>query len=114
MQPFPFHVPQFLRAPLDASGGDAALPSWDLSDLYAGPQDPSLAADLERAEAHARDFQVRHATRLTGASGDTLAAAIAEYEAIEEVLGRAMSFAQLLFSSDAQDAENGRFYARRR
>ncbi|HZH47090.1 MAG TPA: M3 family oligoendopeptidase [Roseococcus sp.] len=110
MQPFPFHVPQILRAPLDAAGGDAALPSWDLSDLYAGPQDPGLAADLERAEIRAREFQARHAGRLAAASGDTLAAAIAEYEAIEEVLGRAMSFAQLLFSSDAQDAENGRFY----
>ena len=33
-----------------------------------------------------------------------------EYERIEEVLGRAMSYAQLLFSGDAQDAANGRFY----
>jgi oligoendopeptidase F len=32
------------------------------------------------------------------------------YERIQEVLGRVMSFAQLVFSGDAQDAANGRFY----
>ena len=42
--------------------------------------------------------------------GAALAAAIAEYERIEERLGKAMSYAQLVFSGDAQDPANGRFY----
>lgn len=99
-----------LRAPLDASAGDASLPAWDLSDLYRGPEDAALAADLTRAEAEASAFQDRLATRLGALSGDTLAAAIAEYERIEEILGRVMSYAQLAFSGDAQNPENGRFY----
>jgi oligoendopeptidase F len=86
------------------------LPSWDLSDLYASPQDPKLAADLDRAEADARAFHDAHAGKLADIGGDALASAIARYEAIEEVLGRAMSYAQLIFSGDAQSAENGRFY----
>jgi oligoendopeptidase F len=86
------------------------LPSWDLSDLYAGPEDPRLAADLDRAEADARALHASHAGKLAGLSGDALAGAIAGYEAIEEVLGRAMSYAQLVFSGDAQSAANGRFY----
>jgi oligoendopeptidase F len=94
-----------------AAGAETGpLPSWDLGDLYAGPEDPRLAADLDRAEAEARAFSDRLAGRLAGLSGDALAGAIAEYEAIEEVLGRAMSYAQLVFSGDAQDAANGRFY----
>ena len=43
-------------------------------------------------------------------SGGALAAAIAEYERIEEVLGRLMSYAQLLFAGDSTNAEIGRFY----
>jgi oligoendopeptidase F len=87
-----------------------ALPAWDLSDLYAGPADPRLDADLARAEADAKAFNAAHAGRLASLPGDALAAAIERYEAIEEVLGRAMSFAQLVFSGDAQAPENGRFY----
>jgi len=105
------HRAQPLRSPLDAAaGGDAALPSWDLSDLYHAPDDPKLTADLDRAEAEARAFAARLGGALPGLDGDALAAAIAEYERIEEVLGRAMSFAQLVFAGDAQDAANGRFY----
>ncbi len=87
-----------------------ALPAWDLSDLYAAPDDPRLNADLDRAEADSRALEASHAGRLASLSGDALAAAITSYEAIEEVLGRAMSYAQLVFSGDAQSAENGRFY----
>jgi oligoendopeptidase F len=98
-------------SPLDAGGGRGGeLPVWDLSDLYRAPDDPALAADLDRAEADARAFAARHAGTLAGLSGDALAEAIAAYERIEEVLGRAMSYAQLVFAADAQDPENGRFY----
>ncbi len=106
----PGRAPEMLRSPLDAAGGDAALPSWDLSDLYKAPDDAALTADLARAEEQARAFQERLSGKLAKLSGDALAAALREYEAIEEVLGRVMSYAQLLFSGDAQNAENGRFY----
>lgn len=114
MQMIPGRAPEMLRSPLDAAAGDeslpSGLPSWDLSDLYKGPEDAALAADLDRTEADARAFQERYAGKLAGLSGDALAEAITSYERIEEVLGRVMSFAQLLFSGDAQDSENGRFY----
>jgi oligoendopeptidase F len=87
-----------------------ALPAWDLSDLYAAPEDPKLAADLGAAETEAKAFQATHAGKVASMSGDALAAAIAQYERIEERLGRVMSYAQLVFSGDAQDAANGRFY----
>ena len=112
------HAPDCLRdsplrdteARLGAAAAGEALPEWDLRDLYAGPEDPRLKADLEAAERSARAFEAAHAGRLGSMSGDALEAALREYERIEEVLGRAMSYAQLLFSGDAQDAGNGRFY----
>jgi oligoendopeptidase F len=105
------HLPAPALAPLDAAAGqDAALPVWDLSDLYAAPDDPRLATDLDRAEAEARAFETRLAGRLGGLAGDALAQAIAEYEAMWERLGRVTSYAGLVFSGDAQDPANGRFY----
>ncbi|WP_371136864.1 M3 family oligoendopeptidase [Falsiroseomonas sp.] len=106
--PAPSPAPDPARNPARAAA--QALPSWDLSDLYASTTDPRLTADLDRAEAEAKAFHAAHAGRLAQGSGDNLARAIATYERIEEILGRAMSYAQLIFSGDAQSAENGRFY----
>jgi oligoendopeptidase F len=93
-----------------AVAASSELPSWDLRDLYASPDSPEIAADLDRADADARAFAAAHAGRLAGHSGAVLAGAIAEYERIEEGLGRAMSYAQLLFSGDSNDPAVGRFY----
>ncbi len=89
---------------------DDLLPSWDLTDLYPAPDSPAVAADLDRAEADARAFADAWTGRLARASGRELAASIAEYERIEERLGRLTSYAQLLFAGDSTDAGIGRFY----
>nr|WP_244407073.1 M3 family oligoendopeptidase [Roseomonas fluvialis] len=104
------HLPTALRAPLDAAAAPGALPVWDLSDLYAAPDDPRIGADLDRIEAQARAYESRLAGKLASLSGDALAQAISEYEAMWEGLGRVTSYAGLVFSGDAQDAANGRFY----
>jgi oligoendopeptidase F len=88
---------------------EADLPTWDLADLYPGPESPELRADLERAEQAAKQFSAAHAGRVAQLPGKALAAAIAEYERIEEVLGRVMSYAQLRFSGDSTDPAIGRF-----
>jgi oligoendopeptidase F len=88
----------------------AELPTWDLADLYPAPDSPQLAADLARADAAAQAFATANAGKLAAMSGRALAAAIGEFERIEEILGRVMSYAQLLFSGDSTDAAIGRFY----
>jgi len=103
-------LPRDIESRSQAVGGEGSLPVWDLSDLYAGPADPALEADLQRSTAESAAFQAAHAGKLADLPGDALAAAIATYERIEEVLGRIMSYAQLVFAGDAQDAANGRFY----
>jgi oligoendopeptidase F len=86
------------------------LPNWDLGDLYPAPDSPAIEADLSQAERSARAFSASHQGKLAAMGGEALAAAIGEYERIEEVLGRLMSYAQLLFSGDSTNAEIGRFY----
>ena len=89
---------------------DLALPIWDLTDLYPGPDSPELAAALDQTGRDAKAFETAYAGRLAAMSGAELATAIGEYEKIEEVMGRAVSFAQLLFSGDSTDPAIGKFY----
>ena len=86
------------------------LPSWDLTDLYPAPDSPELLADADRADAAARAFEAEHAGHVAALSGAGLAAALAEYERIEEILGRLMSYAQLQFSTDSLDPGIAKFY----
>src|SRR5450755_233607 len=100
-------------APADAASSQQTangLPTWDLADLYPAPDSPAVEADFAKAEQAARAFAAGNQGRLSSLSGAALAAAIAEYERIEEVLGRLMSYAQLLFAADSTNAEIGRFY----
>jgi oligoendopeptidase F len=94
------------------SGIDAAfaLPSWTLTDLYRGTEDPAIEADLARLDAEARGFAEALRGKVAGLDGAGLAAAIARYEAIEQGLGRLHTFAQLNFSADATVPTAGQFY----
>ena len=86
------------------------LPAWNLADLYPAPDAPALEGDLDRATQRAEAFAARYAGRLAALEGAGLGEAIAEYEAIQESLGRIMSFAQLVYSGDMSDPGIGRFY----
>jgi oligoendopeptidase F len=86
------------------------LPLWDLTDLYDGTESAALRRDLEESKARAAAFRGEYAGKLEGLSATELAQALAQYEVIEEVLGRIMSYAQLLFSGDGSDPKISRFY----
>jgi oligoendopeptidase F len=93
-----------------ASGVTDDLPEWDLSALYPAPDSAAVEADFTAADSAARAFAAAHAGKLAATDGAGLAAAIVEYERIEEILGRLMSYAQLLFSGDSTDPAIGQFY----
>ena len=86
-----------------------ALPRWDLSDLYTSMEAPEIEADLATATVAATAFEAAHKGRLGELDAAGLAAAIAEYERIEEILGRLGSFAGLVFAGDSTDSVRGRF-----
>jgi len=100
-----------MRHPEGFGGGNGGkIPVWDLSDLYGSDTDPRIEADLTRALARAQAFESAHKGDVAGLPGAALAAAVAEYEAIEEMLGQVMSYAQLRFSADSTDPAAGKFY----
>jgi oligoendopeptidase F len=104
------------HAPREQDGIGAAtvppqgLPVWNLADLYEGTQSPALAADLADATTRANAFAAAYEGQIAALPGATLAAAIAEYQSIEEIFGRVMSYAQLQFSEDGTNPVFGQFY----
>jgi oligoendopeptidase F len=86
------------------------LPEWDLSDLYPGRDSPQLDRDLTQLAADAASFRAKYEGRLAGMSGAELGEAIGEYEGMQEVSGRIMSYAELTRSGNVTDPEIARFF----
>jgi oligoendopeptidase F len=86
-----------------------SLPNWDLSDLYPGRDSDALKADLAKIEKDARAFHAAYRGRLADLDGATFGKAIAEYEAIQDITGRILSYAQLEYSGNVSDPEIGKF-----
>jgi oligoendopeptidase F len=90
-----------------ANGGPAAGVRWDLSDLYAGPDDPRLDADLDRALAAARDFSARYRGQVAAQDAHGLAGAVDALEALQEPVARVGAYASLLFAADTATPRHG-------
>jgi oligoendopeptidase F len=100
---------------MDATAALGSLPEWNLDDLYAGPQSPALAADIERAARLAKEFAESWRGRLAEVAagpegGEALARAVADYEALSDLLGRVGSYATLYYVGDTVDPVRAKFY----
>ena len=87
-----------------------ALPVWDLSTLYSGPEGQDLNAAFTDAESRINAFEKKYAGKVVALSPQDFGAAIVEYEAISDLMGRIGSFALLYHSQNVGDAKRGRFY----
>ena len=104
-------MPDTAAAPSAAGDGDlGALPAWDLRDLYPSMDGPELKADLDRMEPASKAFHKAYAGRVAHVDGAELACAVAEYERIDEVLSRVMSYAGLVYAANQTDPVIGKFY----
>ena len=78
---------------------------WDLDALYPGPE--ALERDLERTQNRADGFEQRYRGRVSRLDSRELAQAVREFEALQVGLGRAASYAYLLWCTDTQDPPRG-------
>jgi oligoendopeptidase F len=105
-----------------ATGAQAAgkpdlgvLPAWNLDDLYPGMESAEVRADLDRGQRESEAFEAKWkgtlADLLEGPDGaKKLAEAIAEFEALQDVLGRLISYAGLQHALDVSDPKRAKFF----
>ncbi|CAN7546142.1 M3 family oligoendopeptidase [Bosea sp. LjRoot90] len=113
----PFDRPAIARAAHAGGVAEAlgALPEWDLTHLYPAMDSPAFAADVERAAAEARRFAELYRGKLAAlAARDDASAALTEavkaYERLEDLIGKIMSYAGLVYSGDTTDPQRAKFY----
>ncbi|MEO9340652.1 M3 family oligoendopeptidase [Mesorhizobium sp. SB112] len=92
----------------------AGLPEWNLGDLYSGIDSPELERDLKQAQDDSVAFEKRWKGTLAaeaqrGTEGK-LGEALVEYEKLEELLGRIVSFAGLVYAGDTSDPKRAKLY----
>lgn len=106
-----------VRAPASAARAETGfgnLPEWNLADLYPSMDSAELKSDLVRARTDAEGFEAKWKGKLgqeaeKGAAGG-LGRAMAEYEALEELIGKVASYAALLYTGDTQDPKRAKLY----
>jgi oligoendopeptidase F len=91
------------------------LPEWNLADLYPGIDAPEVKRDLDRADAECAAFAEAYKGKLgdiaaSPTAGPTLAEAVKRYEAIDDLLGRLISFAGLVRAGDTVEPTRAKFY----
>ncbi|MCH2076976.1 MAG: M3 family oligoendopeptidase [Rhodobacteraceae bacterium] len=87
------------------------LPEWDLSDLYAGQDDPAFATDMDWLEGECAAFASDYEGKLATLDVDGLLNAVERYEQIDVVGGKLMSYAGLRYYQVTTDAERAKFMA---
>ncbi|HEV3094367.1 MAG TPA: M3 family oligoendopeptidase [Solirubrobacteraceae bacterium] len=81
--------------------------AWDLDPLVAGNGADGARAQLSEARERAQALAARHAGKVAELDRDSLLAAMRELGELQELIGRAGTYAGLRFSCDTADPENG-------
>ena len=93
-----------------AGGKDLGnLPEWDLSDLYASPDAPKLAEDMNWLEKECAAFAKDYEGKLANLDAEAMLACVQRNEKIDMVAGRIMSFAGLRYYQQTTDSDRAAF-----
>jgi oligoendopeptidase F len=111
-RPFKPARPRKPANPPKANGkGLGALPEWNLADLYPGIDAPEVKRDLARADGECVAFEEAYKGKLAALTADgKLAEAVKRYEALDDLLGRLISFASLVYAGNTTDPVRAKFY----
>jgi oligoendopeptidase F len=81
--------------------------AWDLSQLVDGDEDNGVTRQLDEALARATAFAAAHAGTISELDAAGLAGAMQELAVINELVGKAGSYASLRFATDTADSARG-------
>ena len=95
------------HAPPDATDPELEQTAWDLEPLLEGEGRDGVERRLAEALTRAQAFAERYAGKLGELDSAGLKRAMQELAAIQDLVGRAGTYAVLRFSTDTADPENG-------
>ena len=110
-------APQSAAEPAEKEASDkvslGSMPEWDLSDLYAGPDDPEIQRDLKAAAAEATRIKATYQGRLAALAkeGGKLVDAIKDYEKLSDLAGKLGSYSGLYYVLNQTDPVRAKFNA---
>ena len=81
---------------------------WDLSDLYAGFDDPQIESDTLESKKRTQAFRDKYRGRVSELTAQELFEAIQEYESITEASQRFYIYARLAWTTNTADSTFGR------
>jgi len=95
--------------------GLGSLPEWNLGDLYPSIDAPELKRDLDRADNYSIAFEETFKGKLVGLAsvqdaGAQLAEAIRRFEMIDDLIGRLISYAHLVYAENTTDPRRAKFF----
>lgn len=93
------------KEPTPSTGAEDV--AWDLTDLYAGMDDPRLNADLDAADVEADALDTAYRGRIAALPPAGLAELLGRYEALRERATRAGAFASLNWTQNTEDPARG-------
>lgn len=82
--------------------------NWDLSDLYSSPDDNVLQTDKSALRKLADQFSENYKGNVAELTPGQYAKALEEYEEIVQLAGKIGSYAQLIWSTNTEDASLGK------
>ena len=96
------------------AAGLGELPEWNLADLYPAMDSPQLKADLEKTAAESVAFETRWKGKLAeeaakGGKG-RLGPCLRQYEQLDELIGRLLSYASLVYAGNTTDPKRAKLY----
>lgn len=108
-----FKHTEIFRDNRDAAASDnmGDLPEWDLDDLYPSTHGPEITKDLKWLDGEGPAFGADYQGKLGDLDAAGMLECVLRYERIQQVAGRVMSYAGLLYYQNTTDADRGKFMA---
>ncbi|RZI45333.1 M3 family oligoendopeptidase [Candidatus Finniella inopinata] len=88
------------------------LPEWNLNSLYSSLNDPKIQIAIAACNQNTKQFVETYKGLFvsSGWNSEQLLSAIHDFDAIQEDIGRLVSFSSLLYYKNLNDTEVGQFY----
>src|SRR2546423_309522 len=107
---WPTEYPDLVAEAVKTTGAEDVR--WDLTDLFASPDDPQIEATLKRELERAQEFEANYKGKVGTLEPPAFAAMMRELGEYEESAAKPEVYAYMLHSQDTQDHVAGRLLAR--